>query len=199
VRVKRLDLGGLHVDTVSGTSVVILREHEAPFRVVPIAVGGAEAASLAVALSGQPPPRPLAHDLMAALVEGIGAVVDRIEVTALRDGMFLAEVAVLGPRGLQRLDARPSDGIALAARVGAPLYVDEAVLDVAGRILPEVPEDRADDEAVDRAVDEFRDLLDRLDPAALAAALGDRLDERGPGTPGSPTDPDVDPGPSDDE
>lgn len=193
---KRLDLVGLHVEASSGISLVVVREHDPPHRVLPIAVGGAEAASIAVALGGQPPPRPLAHDLMAALVESLGARVDRVEVTELRAGAFLAELAVVGPRGLRRLDARPSDGIALALRVGAPLYVSETVLEEAGSYLPEAPED----EEIDRAVDEFRGRLDELDAAALAAALGQPQEGPATGPPGEPDDapaPDADPGTDD--
>ena len=154
--------------------MVVLREHDAPHRVVPIVVGGAEAASIAVALSGETPPRPLSHDLLATLIRDLGARVDRVEVTALRDGAFLAELAVSGPRGGHRLDARPSDGIALALRVGAPVYMSETVLDAAGRVLVERP----DDHAIDQAVARFRGYLDRLDPGALSAAFDES--EEGP-------------------
>jgi uncharacterized protein len=173
-----VDLVGLHVEATSGTALIIVREHEAPFRVVPIVVGGAEAASIALALSGQRPPRPLSHDLMATLVVELGARIDRLEVTALREGAFLAELAVSGPTGSRRLDARPSDGIALAVRVGAPVYVSEDVLDQAGAVLAEQP----DEQSIDDAVDEFRSYLEGLDPEALAAALREARD--GPPEPG---------------
>ncbi|NMO89466.1 bifunctional nuclease family protein [Actinomycetospora sp. TBRC 11914] len=182
---KPVDLVGLHVEAMSGSPVVIVREHDAPHRVVPIFVGGAEAASIAVALSGQRPPRPLTHDLMVALVAGLGAQLDRVEVTALRDGAFLAELAVSGPDGPRRLDARPSDGIALAVRVGAPLYVSEDVLDEAGTVLAEQPAE----EDIDQVVADFRTHLDRLDPDALAAAIGDPPEGPGP----DPSGPDEEP------
>jgi bifunctional DNase/RNase len=119
---RLLDLVGLRVEAASGTPLVILRERSGSRRVLPIFIGGTEAASIAVALSGQRPTRPLSHDLMAELVKSLGARVDAVEVTALRDGAFLAELAVSGPVGDRRLDARPSDGIALAVRLGVPLY-----------------------------------------------------------------------------
>lgn len=178
---KPVDLVGLHVEATSGTPLVIVRERDAPYRVVPIVVGGAEAASIAVALSGQPPPRPLSHDLMVTLLTDLGARVDRLEVTELRDGAFLAELAVSGPAGQRRLDTRPSDGIALAVRLGAPLYVSEEVLDEAGAVLAERP----DEQAIDDAVDEFRGYLEGLDPEALAAAFGEPP-EAPPGSGGRP-------------
>lgn len=177
---KRLALVGLHVEPTSGTSVVILREHRAPFRLVPIAIGDAEAASIAVALGERRPQGPLTHDLMAALVAGLGSRVDRVEITALHDGAFLAELAVVGPGGRRRLDARPSDGIALALRVGAPLYVSETVLDEAEGFLGA----GSDDEEIDRAVYEFRRGLEGWDAAALAAALGGSHEGPAGGPPG---------------
>lgn len=194
---KRVDLVGLHVEPTSGTPLLILREHDAPHRLVPIGIGGAEAASIAVALSGQTPPRPLTHDLMAELVRSLGARVERVEITALVDGAFHADLAVSAPDGDRRLDARPSDGIALAVRLGAPLWMSERVLDEAGTVLEEQPDEQPDEQAIDHAVDEFRHHLDQLDPDALADALGeprggpegssgpDPGDDEGPPEPGA--------------
>jgi bifunctional DNase/RNase len=145
---------------------VLLREHNAPHRVLPIFVGAPEAASIAIALSGQASPRPLTHDVMASLVHSLDAHVDAVEVTDLHDGAFLAAISVSGPGGGHRLDTRPSDAIALAVRLGAPLFVSDEVLDEAGAVIPEAP----DDEAIDEAVAEFREFLDELDPASFADA-----------------------------
>lgn len=163
--VKLVDLVGLHIEATSGAPLVLLREHDAPHRVLPIFVGGPEAAAIATALSGQLPPRPLTHDVMAALVETLDGHIDAVEVTDLRDGAFLAELAVSGPDGGRRLDTRPSDGIALAVRLGTPLFVSEAVLDEAGTVLAEAP----DEEAIDQAVAEFRSFLDDLDASDFDA------------------------------
>ena len=189
---KLVEILGLHQEATSGAPLVLLREHDAPHRVVPIFVGGTEAAAIGLTLSGQSPPRPLSHDLMAALVESLDAQVERVEVTELRDGAFLAELAVTGPAGGLRLDTRPSDAIALAVRVRAPLFVSEAVLDEAGTVLADAP----DDEAIEEQVAQFRSVLDDLDPAelgtdtALGPASGPDSDEcsddsRGHDNPGS--------------
>lgn len=172
---KLIDLVGLHVEPASGTPLVILREHGGPHRVLPILIGGSEAASIAVALSGQPPPRPLSHDLMAALVQSVDARVNTVEITALRNGAFVAELAISGPGGERRLDARPSDAIALAVRLGVPVYASDDVLSEASSVIA----DRSDEEAIDRAVAEFRGYLDRVDPAALSAALEEAPEPRG--------------------
>ena len=145
-------------------AVVVLREHDAPNRLLPIIVGGAEATSIAVAASGATLPRPITHDLMATLVESLDAHVDAVEVTDLEDGAFLANLSLSGPMGERRLDTRPSDAIALAIRLNAPLYVSEHVLDTAGT-LPMVD---VDDDEIDAEIDRFRDFIDELEPADFA-------------------------------
>lgn len=161
---KLVDLIGVHVEATSGAPVLLLREQDEPHRLLPIFVGGTEAASIAVALSGQSPPRPLAHDVMASLVEELAGHVDAVEVTAQdSDGSFHAAISLRGPGGSHRLDTRPSDAIALAVRVGAPLLVSDEVLAEAAALVAESP----DEEAIDEAVAEFRDFLDDVDPAAF--------------------------------
>lgn len=174
---KLVEVVGLHVEATSGAPLVLLREQEAPHRVLPIFVGGLEAASIGMALGGQSPPRPLTHDVMAALVQSLDAEIERVEVTEVRDGGFFAELTVTGTNGGCRLDTRPSDAIALAIRLHAPLFVSDAVLDEAGTVLQEVP----DEEVIDGEVSEFRSFLDDIDPADF-------------GTDPVPGDPEPDPG-----
>jgi uncharacterized protein len=175
--VKHVDLVGLHLEASSGAPLVLLREQDEPHRMLPIFIGGPEAASIALALSGQEPPRPVTHDLLAALLETLDLRVEHVEVTEVRDGTFVAELAVHGPGGGRRLDSRPSDAIALAVRVHAPLYVSDEVLDEAGAIVAEVPdealEDEApDDELIDDEVARFRSFLDELDPGEFGPGEG---------------------------
>jgi bifunctional DNase/RNase len=165
---KLVDVLGVHVEVASGSLLVLLREHDAPHRVLPVAIGVNEANAIATAMAGETPPRPLTHDLLATLVETLEATVEHIEVTELRDGTFLAELSVQGPNGHRRLDSRTSDAIALAMRVDAPLFVDDAVLDEAGTVLPSET-----DEAIDEEVDRFRSFLDELDPSQFRAETGE--------------------------
>jgi bifunctional DNase/RNase len=164
---REVEIVGLGVEDESGSPLVVLRETEEPHRVLPIFVGGPEAAAIGLALAGEAPGRPSAHDVMAALVESLDAQVERVEVTELRDGAFVAELAVTGPTGDRRLDARPSDAIALALRVDAPLFVSDDVLDAAGGVLASEPvdDDTIDDETIDDEVAAFRDELEHLDPS----------------------------------
>lgn len=166
---KLVEIVGLHIEATSGAPLVLLREHDEPHRLLPIFVGGPEAASIALALSGEVAPRPLTHDVMATLMTSVDAHVEAVEVTDLRDGAFFAELAISGPAGGMRLDTRPSDAIALAVRLGAPLFVSDAVLEEAGTLFT----DGLDEEAIDDAVAEFRALLDDLDPTEIGGAIAE--------------------------
>jgi bifunctional DNase/RNase len=159
---------GLTLEATSGAPLVLLREQDAPNRVLPIFIGEPEAIAIALALAGESPPRPFTHDLLATLVETLDAEVDHVEVTELRDGTFVADLSVRGPGGGVSLDSRPSDAIALAVRVNAPLYASEAVLDEAGAI---VTAEEGDDEP-DEEIDRFRAFLDTVDPAEFEADRG---------------------------
>ncbi len=170
---KLVDLVGVHIEATSGAPIVLLREHDAPHRVLPIFVGGPEAAAIAMAASGVLTPRPLTHDLMASLVRSLDAHVDSVEVTEFHDGAFLAAISLRGPGGEHRIDTRPSDAIALAVRLGAPVFVSDEVLELAGAVLHEA----LSEEAIDEEVAEFRDFLAELDPAAFAVAGDDDLGE----------------------
>src|SRR5687767_15257781 len=99
-----VDLIGLHIETTTGAPLVLLREHDLPHRVLPIFIGEAEAASIAVALSGEVPPRPLTHDLMASIVTSLEAHVDSVEVTDVVDGAYTAALNLSSPAGGHRLD-----------------------------------------------------------------------------------------------
>jgi bifunctional DNase/RNase len=144
--------------------VLVLREHDEPNRLLPIIVGGAEAASIAFAAQGQTFARPMTHDLMATLVERFDGHLDAVEVVDFQDGAFIANLAVSGPTGDLRLDTRPSDAIALAIRLHAPLFVSEHVLDEAGTYPEPEGEPVLDDAQIDAEVDQFRDFLDHLAP-----------------------------------
>jgi bifunctional DNase/RNase len=134
---------------------------DGPRMLVPIWVGAQEAASISVAVNGEEPPRPLSHDLMKRLLETVGAGVDRVDVTRIEDGTFYAQLGLSTPAGPVVLDCRPSDGIALAARVGAPLFVAESVIADAG-VLED--DDDSEPEEAEEKVAEFRRFLEGVDP-----------------------------------
>ncbi len=111
--------------------IVLLQERGGP-RVLPIWVGASEGDALALHLGEEPVPRPLTADLMARLLEAVGARVERMVVSSLRENTFYAVVSIVSAEGrASELDARPSDAINLTARVGAPMCVDTAVFEAA--------------------------------------------------------------------
>lgn len=95
--------------------------------VIPISIGAQEATSILVALQGASIGRPLSHDLMARLLVATDSRIDKVTIPHITGGTFYAELTVTTPHGEEIIDARPSDAIALASRVGAPIWVSEEV------------------------------------------------------------------------
>jgi len=147
----------------NGQPVVILKpvgEEPGQGVLLPIWVGPLEATAILVALDvADAPSRPMPYDLMATLADAAGARVDRVEVTRLEEGTFYAEVTLTTAAGVRVLDARPSDSIALAVRVGAPMFVADDVLATAG--LPASALGEGPDESELAA---FQEFLDQVDP-----------------------------------
>jgi RNA polymerase sigma factor (sigma-70 family) len=113
--------------TVGPMRIVLLKERGGE-RVLPIWVGAPEGDALALQLGGEAMPRPLTADLMALLLEAAGAHVERVVVNSLRDNTFYATVAVVSVGKTEKIDARPSDALNLATRVGAPIFVADEIM-----------------------------------------------------------------------
>lgn len=108
--------------------IVLLKQLDGD-RLLPIWIGAAEGNSLALRLTGETTPRPVTSDVMAELLRVSGASVERVAVTSLRENTFYAVIAVSAGGQVNELDARPSDALNLAVRVGAPIFVDDGVLE----------------------------------------------------------------------
>ena len=148
----------------SNTPVVMLREADDGARVLPILIGGPEAAAIHSALEGIVPPRPLTHDLAVTIVQALGATLERVLITEVREHTYYAELHLRTEAGQTVVSSRPSDAIALAVRVGAPIFAEDDLLDeVAVEI--DADDDEADEEAI---LDEFRDFLDDINPDDFA-------------------------------
>lgn len=119
-------LEGLALDMTTNTPVVILSP-EGIDKVLPIWIGHAEAWAIAMELSGVDSKRPLTHDLIKLVIETLGAKVERIEITELRDQTFFALIHLSGKGTGQTIDARPSDSIALALKTGASIFVNDTL------------------------------------------------------------------------
>jgi bifunctional DNase/RNase len=122
----------LHRILISETSdqqYIFLKEKGGE-RTFPIVIGFFEALAIDRFVKEVAPPRPMTHDLLAHVVETLGARVDKVEVTNLKDSTFYAIVHLRGEDGrASEVDARPSDAIALATAVKAPIFVAEKVLE----------------------------------------------------------------------
>ncbi len=129
---------------VADQRVVLLREEDGE-RLLPIWIGAAEGNAVAFPLRGTAPARPTSSDLMVELLRATGARVERVVVTALREATFYATVAVGVDGRTEEVDARPSDAIALALRVGAPIFAAAEVLEEAG-VTREDAEERMESE-----------------------------------------------------
>ena len=99
---------------------------------VPIFIGQLEAQSILIGLGSVPMPRPLTHDLFLNLFSMIGIELQRVEITALKEGTFYAQLILSRDDDELIVDARPSDSIGIAVRAKCPVYIDEAVVDEAG-------------------------------------------------------------------
>jgi bifunctional DNase/RNase len=115
----------------SGAPLVLLKQKEQD-RFVVIGIGPLELTAIATAAMNQPAPRPLTADLLVSALQACGARVERILIHAIIEGAFHARIVLDVQGRYVELDARSSDAIAVALRVGTPIHVEEAVLDKAG-------------------------------------------------------------------
>jgi bifunctional DNase/RNase len=161
-----MELVGVRVEVPANTPVVILREQEGLRRVLPILIGSPEASAIHVAIEGIVPPRPLTHDLLVELVDQLGATVEKVVVTEVREHTFYAELHLAREGETLVVGCRPSDAIAVAARTGVEIYADETLLDAAAVTAAAAGIDDDDEEAI---LDEFRDFLDDITPEDFEA------------------------------
>jgi bifunctional DNase/RNase len=113
-----------------GAAVLLL--DESTMLVLPIFIGGTEAASIALRIRGVAPQRPLTHDLLDTIVKRLHAQIVKVQVDTLRDGVFYGSVFLRVDHRIIKLDARPSDALALAIGNKVPIYVAKAVMQEAG-------------------------------------------------------------------
>ena len=125
-----MEIKGLMLDPSSKTPIVLLHDPSGN-TYLPIWIGIFEANAIALRIEGVDPPRPMTHDLMYTSLELIGAKVERITITDLKDNTFFAQISLQGPTGSHLIDSRPSDAIALALRAQAPIYAHLSVLESA--------------------------------------------------------------------
>ena len=124
----RMTIKGLMFDPVTNMPIIILKNPDGK-TVLPIWVGIFEANAIAQQLEEVVSPRPMTHDLLKNVIEGLEAVVDQVVITDLKDNTFFAAIHLVRDGARYTIDARPSDAMALALRASAPIFVERQVLD----------------------------------------------------------------------
>lgn len=128
-----MTIKGLMVDPVTNMPIIILRDQEGQ-RVLPIWVGVFEANAIALQIENIATPRPMTHDLLRNVIADLKAQVRKIVVSDLKENTFYALIYMTVNGDTVAVDARPSDAIALALRVRAPIFVEDAVIDSAKKL-----------------------------------------------------------------
>lgn len=154
-----LEVIGIRLLTPEDPPVLLLRE-QGGTRCLPVWIGNQEAAAIATALEGEAPPRPLTHDLLAAVLTELDPGPGEVRITSIDEGVYRAELRV----GDHIFDARPSDCVALAVRLGWPVSCPRELMDQVGVEV----ESSATDE-----VEAFRAFLDSVN--------ADDFEDEGPG------------------
>lgn len=157
-----LSLVGVRVELPSNQPIVLLKEAEGE-RYLPIWIGAVEATAIAFELQGIETPRPMTHDLLRDLLRESGVAVERILINDLVEQTFYASIRVTNNGVSSEVSSRPSDAIALAVRISAPIYASEEVLEQAGIELKDEEESE---------VEKFREFLDQVTPEDFASDQG---------------------------
>ncbi|HVA70687.1 MAG TPA: bifunctional nuclease family protein [Acidimicrobiales bacterium] len=159
-------LRAVRVDVGTSTPLLLLEEVGGE-RVLPIYIGAPEAAAIAYALQGVVSPRPMSHDLLGQVVSALGAKLFSVEVTELVDNTYFANLRLVRSGEEIIVSARPSDAVALALRVGAPILISDDLMAAEGRVM-KLAYDEEDEEYVE---------LDAPNEADLVAQLREFLDQ----------------------
>jgi bifunctional DNase/RNase len=153
-----LSLVGVRVELPSNQPIVLLKETQGE-RYLPIWIGAVEATAIAFALQGVQTPRPMTHDLMRDIMTETEIQVERVLISDLVDQTFYAVIRMALDGRTTEVSSRPSDAIALAVRIDAPIFAAEEVLEQAGIEL-------RDEEETE--VQKFREFLDQVSPEDFA-------------------------------
>jgi bifunctional DNase/RNase len=144
---------GLAIDERTRTPVVLLKEKDGT-RMLPICSGPSEASSIALELTGRKFQRPLTHDLLKTVIDGLNATVPKIAIVELREKTYYAKVFLERDNEVLTIDARPSDCIALALRTRSPIFVKEELL----------RDDDSSEDPSDLSMEELQRQLEDMDP-----------------------------------
>ncbi len=127
----RMRIVGLSMDGTTKNPLLLLQEEYGDNRILPIWIGSMEAMSISLALGGKHLPRPVTHDLILDMVKTLGGTIRSIEINDFDKGTFYTHIVILHGEDLERVDCRPSDGIALAVKLNMPIYIRPDALEAA--------------------------------------------------------------------
>ncbi|MGD0712719.1 MAG: bifunctional nuclease family protein [Gaiellaceae bacterium] len=160
---------GVSFDLVGKQPIVLLKTTDGN-KFLPIWIGHNEAAAILMKLQSQAPPRPMTHDLLSDMLEQLGAQVVRITVTELRENTFYAQITVAQDGNEIEVDSRPSDAIALAIRVEAPIFAADRVIEESAI---EFEGDEVTEEQLEEEVAKFKNFLEQVTPDQFATEDGE--------------------------
>ncbi|HDY87943.1 MAG TPA: bifunctional nuclease family protein [bacterium] len=146
-------VSGLAFDTLSKAPVILLREIDGS-RILPIWIGPNEAAVIALELSGVSYKRPLTHDLMKSVLNGFNAKLQKIVVSSLKDNTYYAKFYIQADEiSIIEIDARPSDSVAMALKMKAPIFISDELNNSLIDFIPPSDDEPSED-------DSFTDPMD---------------------------------------
>ena len=166
MKIVEARVNGLILEHKTQQNIVILREAEGQ-RILPIWIGAGEAQAIRRILSEEPFPRPLTHDLVHIVLEGLKAKITRVIIADLRENTFFASIIVERDKEVLSVDARPSDSIALALRSKAPIFVNEKLLQPAPQEDPAAAEEGGGETqplSDEEKAEQLRRYLEKLNP-----------------------------------
>ena len=161
----RMDIETVVVGGGQLSSLVVLRsrpqQDDTEVQKLPIRIGTVEASSLGMVVNNHPIARPMTHDLFVNSLKSLGVQLEYVTITHVEGIIFYAELNMVGSNGTPvTIDSRPSDALALALRVGAPIFADERVLDTAS--YPDYEAVRKTQQH--KEFEEFHDFVEGLSP-----------------------------------
>jgi len=153
-RAVEMKVWRLALDERTDTPVVMLQEADGD-RLLPIWIGRAEARAIAMELAGRKFQRPLTHDLIKTIIDGLDGAVAKITIVELKDSTFYAKIFIQKADEIVGIDARPSDSIAIALRTRSPIFAAEELLQ---------PQPTPDNLSEDERAEALRKYLEEMDP-----------------------------------
>ena len=164
---QEMQVLAIGLDTQRGTPLLLVGEQGGRQRALPLSIGVAEAVAIQLALRGIQAPRPPTHRLIVDVYTALGTRLDHVEITALRDNIFHADLVFADDL---RISARPSDAVALALHAERPIRAADDLLDLVGTTALTV--ERPDDDPDEAEIARFRAELDEIDPDDFTSDSG---------------------------